>query len=382
MLRFALPFLILLIAPMVAPLPAQAWEFGRKNVPDFQPAFEHQTRAPKQDSGVDLRVEVVADGLAHPWGVAVMPDGRLLVTERGGALRIVTMDGSKSAPITGVPKVFARGQGGLLDVALAADFAQSRVIYLTYAKPVAGGSATAAARAVLSLDGTALTDLRDIFVQSPASPTAKHYGSRIVIDGAQAWVTTGEHSSRAERGFAQDMDKTYGKVMRVPLDGGAPEIWSLGHRNMQGAALSPDGTLWGLEHGPKGGDELNLIRKGGNYGWPVVSYGETYGGAPIGSAAPRAQGMEEPVYYWDPVIAPGNMLFYQGDMFPEWRGDILAASLNPGGMVRLDMDGTRVAGEERFRMGQGRIRDLAVLADGSVLALMDARGGGILRFSR
>ncbi len=377
MTRLALPLLL----SLAAPLPATAWDYGQKNVPAFQPAFENQTRAPKQDSGVKVQTEVIATGLTHPWGIEVMPDGRLLVTERSGALRIVGMDGRKSAPIKGVPEVLARGQGGLLDVALAPDFAQSRVIYLTYAKPVEGGSATAAARGVLSAEGSALIGVEDIFVQSPPSPTAKHYGSRILIEGDYAWVTTGEHSSRSERKYAQDMDKTYGKVMRVPLNGGTPEIWTLGHRNMQGAALR-DGQLWVLEHGPKGGDELNLIEKGANYGWPVVSYGETYGGLPIGGGTPRAAGMQEPDYYWDPVIAPGNMLFYQGGMFPEWRGDILAASLNPGGVVRLDMEGDRVAGEEPFLMGKGRVRDLAVAPDGSVLMLMDARGGGILRLSR
>ncbi len=369
---------------------------GPKNVPEFEPAFENQTRAPALDSGVTLAVETVADGLAHPWGIEVLPGGGYLVTERTGALRVVGADGRVGDPVAGVPEVLARRQGGLLDVALAEDFATSRVIYLTYSKPQDGGlSATAAARGRLSEDLSRLTGVADIFVQAPPSPTPMHYGSRIVLDGAHAYITTGEHSSLPERIYAQDLDKTYGKVIRVRLDGAVPEdnpffgqdgadgaIWTYGHRNVQGAAIRPGtGELWTLEHGPKGGDELNLIEAGANYGWPVVSYGENYNGLPVGSGAPRAEGMAEPRYYWDPVIAPGGFAFYQGEMFAEWQGDVLAASLNPGGLVRLKLDGDRVVGEERFLTGERRIRDVEIDRDGAILLLVDARNGAILRLT-
>ena len=361
---------------------------GRKNVPEFEPAWPTQTRADAVDSGVVMQVEVLAEGLEHPWGIAVLPDGSYLVTERDGRLRHLK-DGVLSDAIAGVPKVVAKRQGGLLDVAIAPDFATSGVIFLTYAKPMPGRkNATAAARAVLSADRTSLSDLRDIFVQDPPSPTPLHFGSRIVLDGRVAYVTTGEHSSRKERQFAQDVGKTYGKVVRIDLDGQpiagnpfasagpvAAQVLSLGHRNVQGADLHPrTGALWTLEHGPRGGDELNLIRSGGNYGWPVVSYGENYNGSPVGPGKPRAEGFVEPRYYWDPVIAPGGMAFYDGTLFKGWQGNILAASLNPGGLVRLVLDGDRVVGEERFFAGDRRIRDVEIDRDGAILLLDDGEG--------
>ena len=376
---------------------AEPVDQGPKNVPDFQPAWPNQTRAEAVSEGIDLAVDRIATGLVHPWGIAVLPQGGYLVTERSGQLRHITPDGQVSAPISGVPEVLNRGQGGLLDVALAPDFADSRMVYLTYAKPFSGGlSATAAARGVLSADRTALAQVEDIFVQSPPSPTPAHYGSRIVFDDQYAFITTGEHSSRAERVFAQDIDKTYGKVVRLRLDGGVPSdnpfvgqggaadvVWTLGHRNVQGAAFHPDtGALWTLEHGPRGGDELNLIARGTNYGWPVVTYGREYRGPLIGDGQPRADGLVEPQYYWDPVIAPGGFTFYQGQMFAEWDGDILAGSLNPGGVVRLVLDGNRVTGEERLLTRQGRIRDVDIDHDGALLVLVDRDNGALLRVSR
>lgn len=375
------------------PSAARAWSYGQKNVPGFEPAFPDQTRAPQVTSGVRIRAETVAQGLNHPWGIAVLPGGGYLVTERVGTLRHIAAGGVVSAPIAGVPEVLAQGQGGLLDVALAPDFATSRVIYLTYAKPVSGGSVTAAARAVLSDDMSRLTGLRDLFLQSPASPTAAHYGSRILPDGDLLWITTGEHFTPRERQFAQDIAKSYGKVIRLMADGSAPadnpfpkdgpQVWSYGHRNLQGAALRPgSGQLWTLEHGPRGGDELNRIEKGGNYGWPVVSYGQNYDGSPVGSGRAHAKGMIEPVYYWDPVIAPSGFTFYDGKMFPEWQGNALIASLNPGGLVRLVLKGDRVTGEERFFPGRARVRDVAVDHDGAVLILTDSDNGQLIRLVR
>ncbi|AXI47458.1 glucose dehydrogenase [Sulfitobacter sp. SK012] len=388
-------FMSLLALMLAAPVAlAQPVEQGPKNVPGFDPEWPTQTRAPETLSGVEMQVEVLASGLSHPWGMAVLPDGSYLVTERDGRLRMI-LNGVVQPPIKGVPDVLAKGQGGLLDVALAPDFATSRMIFLTYAKPMSRGrNATAAARAVLSLDGTEITGLTDIFVQDPPSTKATHFGSRIVLDGIHAYITTGEHFTRSQRKYAQDVDKTYGKVVRVTLDGTAPSdnpfaaqgpvaatVWSLGHRNVQGAAIRPaTGELWTLEHGPKGGDELNRIEKGANFGWPIVSYGENYNGRSVGSGIAVAEGMTAPRYYWDPVIAPGGFTFYQGEMFGDWQGDVLAASLNPGGLVRLILDGDTVVGEERFMSGDRRIRDVEIDHDGAILLLDDGEGA-VLRLT-
>lgn len=367
---------------------AQEVAQGNKNAPQFTPAWPTQTRAPAQDSGVTLRIEVVAEGLETPWGIAVLPDGGYLVTERTGALRLV-QNGVVSAPIRGVPDVLAQRQSGLLDVALAEDFATSRVIFLTYAKPMGDGlSATAAARGVLSADASALGQVQDIFVQDPPSPNAMHFGSRVVPWGGHVYVTTGEHFSTRERQFAQHLDKTYGKILRLNPEGGAAagnpfdsEVWTLGHRNVQGAAVRPsDNKLWALEHGPAGGDELNLIVPGANYGWPVVSYGVNYNGSDVGSGAARHAEFTEPQYYWDPVIAPGGFAFYDGSLFEGWQGNVLAASLNPGGLVRLVLEGNRVVGEERFMDGEIRLRDVEIDRDGAIL-LLDNTDGRVLRLT-
>lgn len=294
---------LLALAAFAPPAAAGTWPEGERNAPALTPAAEGQTRAPQIDSGMDLEVATLAGGLENPWGIAVLPEGGYLVTERPGRLNHVSEAG-EVREIAGVPEVHAEGQGGLLDVALAGDFATSRAIYLTYAKPMGEGlSATAAARATLAEDMSALTDLTDIFVQEPSSPSPMHYGSRILPDGGQLWITTGEHSAAPARENAQDVTKTWGKVVRLMADGSAPadnpfageggaaaQVWTLGHRNIQGAALSPDGQLWTLEHGPMGGDELNRIERGANYGWPEVSYGLNYDGtrSAAGRRGPRA----------------------------------------------------------------------------------------------
>jgi glucose/arabinose dehydrogenase len=313
--------------------------------------------------------------------MALLPDGSLLVTEKPGRMRLVAPDGTVGEPIGGVPEVDPRDQGGLLDVTLSPDFANDRTVYWTYAKPMGEGLvATAAARGTLSEDGTALTDVRDIFVQNPSSDSPMHYGSRVLAGGdGMIYVTTGEHSDAPRRELAQDPQATWGKVVRVAPEGGPIEIVSLGHRNPQGAAFDAQGRLWTIEHGPLGGDELNLIQPGANYGWPVVSYGLNYDGSSVGSGEPRAEGFFEPVYYWDPVIAPGGMTFYDGDLFPDWQGDLLIAGLVAGSLVRLKLEGDRVVGEERVLPELGRVRDVEVLPDGSVLAALDA--GEIVRIT-
>lgn len=388
------------VEPPGEPPVAPPVEQGAPNVPAFKPFFAEQTRAPEAKSGVGLAVETVAGGLEHPWGMALLPDGALLVTERPGRLRVVAPDGTVSDPLKGVPEVFARGQGGLLDVALGRDFETDRTIYITYAKPMGDGlSATAAARGRLSEDLTEVAGLTDIFVQDPPAASKSHFGSRIVPDSTGTlYVTTGERSAPRERVKAQDLATGHGKIMRLREDGSAPPdnpfvgeegarpiIYSFGHRNVQGATLDARGNLWAVEHGPQGGDELNRIVAGRNYGWPVISYGEDYDGSPIGDGLTRAPDMEQPVYYWDPVIAPGGMTFYRGDRFPGWDGSLLVGSMDPGGLVRLVLaeDATsgevRVTGEERFLVGEGRIRDVEETPDGALLLLVDADDGAVLR---
>lgn len=373
------------LIPLAIPVMALAQEVpqGAPNA-DFTPEFADQTRAPGLAATVVKAITFV-DGLENPWGIAPLPDGGWLVTERPGRMRMISADGALSEPVSGLPAVDNRRQGGLLDVTTAADFATDRMVYWTYAKQVAGGTVTAAARGVLSDDGTAINGATDIFVQLPPSSTPMHFGSRIVIDGDHVFITTGEHSSQAERVLAQDLTTTYGKVIRLNRDGSLPAdnpfddaIWSYGHRNIQGAAMGPGG-LWTIEHGPAGGDELNQPQPGANYGWPVISYGIDYNGDPIGSGKAVTDGMEPPVYYWDPVVAPGGMVFYDGAVFPDWQGDLLIGSLNPGALVRLDMVNGRVVGEERLLPDVGRVRDVEQAADGSLLLLIDAPDGAVLR---
>lgn len=372
-------------------------EQGPPNVPSFHPAFPEQTRAPAMRSEFGLDVAEVATGLEHPWGLALLPDGGYLVTERPGRLRVVSPEGVLSEAVAGLPEVRAAGQGGLLDVAVSPTFATDRVLYLTYARPMQGGTAaTAALRGRLSEDLATLTDVQDVFVQDPPVSATNHFGARIVPDGeGHLFVTTGDRFTPENRVRAQDPGATFGKVVRIALDGtpppdnpfvgqaaAIPTIWSLGHRNIQGAALDGDGRLWTVEHGPRGGDELNLVEPGANYGWPVISYGVNYDGTPVGDGITAHDGLAQPRYYWDPVIAPGGMTFYDGAMFPEWRGDALIGAMNPGALVRLALEADTIAGEERLLTDLGRIRDVAVAPDGSLLLLIDAENGRLLRVTR
>ena len=353
---------------------------------DFAPAFAEQTRAPSLPDS-PISVEVFADGLDSPWGIASLGNGQFLVTEKPGTMRLINADGQVTAALAGLPDVAAQGQGGLLDVAVSPRFAQDRTIFWTYSKSVRGGLVTAAARGILGADGR-LSDVMDIFVQDNPARNGRHFGSRIIpmADGT-VWITTGDRGAGDDGTLVQNLDTTHGKVIRLNTDGTVPadnpfvgragndQVWSLGHRNMQGAAMGPGG-LWTIEHGPRGGDELNQPQAGLNYGWPIVSYGINYRGSDVGEGAARASGFEEPVYYWDPVIAPGGMMFYDGP-YADWQGDLLIASLNPGGLVRLDISNGRVIGEERMLTDVGRIRDVEVLDDGAVLVLLDA--GQVLR---
>lgn len=337
-------------------------------------------------------VTAVAGGLEYPWGLAFLPDGRMLVTERPGRLRVVNRDGKLTAPVTGVPEVYARGQGGLLDVAIDPQFAENQLIYLSYAEPEGDVAGTAVLRARFA--GPALENVQVIWRQTPKVSGPNHWGSRLVFDrDGRLFITTGDRFSQRER--AQDLSATLGKVIRVNRDGSIPgdnpfaksrdakpEIWSYGHRNIQAAALHPQtGDLWTVEHGARGGDELNHPQAGKNYGWPTITYGRDYSGLKIGEGTSKP-GLEQPVYYWDPVIAPSGATFYTGDAFKDWRNDLLVGSLTPGGLVRLRIEQGRVASETRYRDGVGeRIRDLVQGPDGNVYLLTDSPNGRVLRLT-
>jgi glucose/arabinose dehydrogenase len=353
-----------------------------------------QAQAPRSPTPASVKgvveVQTIAKGLEHPWSLAFLPDKRMLVTERPGRLRIVGSDGKVSDPLAGVPQVYASGQGGLLDVALSPTFEKDRLVYLSFAESGEGGAGTAVARGRLGERG--LENTQVIWRQQPKVSGSNHWGSRIVFrpDGT-LFVTTGERFNHSER--AQDLSATLGKVVRINPDGSAPrdnpfvnragarpEIWSYGHRNLQGAALHPEtGQLWTVEHGARGGDELNHPEAGKNYGWPIISYGTHYTYLKIGEGTAKA-GMEQPVYYWDPVIAPSGMTLYTGDLFAGWKSNFLIGSLTPGGLVRLIMKDGKVAQEERY-LGdlRERIRDVRQAPDGSLYLLTDARSGQILR---
>lgn len=343
-----------------------------------------------------LTVETLTQDLEHPWAVEDMGDGGLLVTERPGRLRIFR-DGELSEPVEGVPEVATTNQGGLLDVALASDFADRRIIFLSYSKPGDGGAGTAIMRARLSDDGTRLEEAEDIFRMNRFTNSGHHFGSRIVVaDDGTLFFTIGE---RGEGERAQDPSDHAGSVLRINPDGTVPddnphadgsdgwqpEVWSIGHRNPQGADIDPEtGTLYVVEHGAKGGDEVNIPEAGKNYGWPEISYGVHYSGAKIGQGN-AAEGYEQPLHYWDPSIAPGGMVVYRGDEFPDWDGDLLVTALKFKLLVRLDVDPEtgNVTGEERLLENRyGRLRDIQIASDGSLLIVTDEDEGRLLRLTR
>jgi glucose/arabinose dehydrogenase len=365
--------------------------------------------APAPAPAGPARVTTFATGLVNPWGLAFLPDGSMLVTEKAGRLRRVSADGrTVSAPITGVPAVDAGGQGGLLDVAVASDFATTRRVYLSYAEPgggvEAGRNGTAVGSGVLDAGHTALTQWQVIFRQTPKVASGGHFGGRIVLRGdGTMFVTLGDRQSNSERDKAQDLTQGHGKVMRIRTDGTVPtdnpfvgtagaqaSIWSYGHRNPQGAALHPTtGELWTNEHGPQGGDELNRTLPARNYGWPRVSYGCEYGSQPVDSCLPvggasTGPGFEAPVTYWVPTsIAPSGLAFYTGDRFPEWRGHLFLGALAGRALWRVELNGSVVvAREELFRSLDERIRDVRQGPDGWLYLLTDNGSGRILRVER
>ena len=369
-------------------------ETREANVPSQQPAFPGQTRACNAPSNVAFDVTVVATGLEKPWAVEPLPGGDLLVTEKPGRLRIVSAAGAIGAPIGGLPAVDARGQGGLLDVALSPAFDSDRTVYWSYSEPRQGGNATSVARGVLSSDRSRLEGVKVIFRALPVYDGDKHFGSRLAFgpDG-KLFITLGERSDTPMRPQAQQLDSHMGKIIRINPDGtvpadnpfagqanALPEIWSLGHRNVQAAAFDAQGRLWEIEHGTKGGDELNLVERGKNYGWPVQAYGEEYSGMDISGAATTREGMEQPVYYWDPVIAPSGAQWYTGDAFPAWKGSLFVGNMKDKRLVRLTIQNDRVTGEEHLLADRNqRVRDVRQGPDGALYIVTDQENGELWR---
>lgn len=359
------------------------------------PAFAGQTRAPEQKLNVAYDIVTVNAEVNGPWGLAFLPGGKMLVTERTGNLRVVGTDGKLSVPVTGLPPVDNRSQGGLLDIALDPNYATNQLIYWSFSEPQQGGTNNTAVARGKFVDGAApkVENVQVIYHQVPAMNSTQHYGSRLVFgrDGT-LFVTQGDRSITPGRLQAQNMDSLLGKIVRINADGTIPadnphvgkagvrpEIWSIGHRNVQGAFLHPDtGELWTIEHGTRGGDELNIPRKGKDYGWPTIAYGTEYSRGPILTGIQAKEGMEQPVYYWDPVIAPGGMTYYNGSLFPAWRGSIFIGGLGSTHVARLSVRDGKVTGEERLLtelQPQARIRLVRQGPEGALYVLAEGGGG-------
>ena len=354
-----------------------------------------------------VRAQTVASGLQNPWALAFLPEGRFLVTERGGTMRVVQPDGKISAPVAGVPDVVASGQGGLLDVLLDGDFVRNRTLYFCYSEPAPGtftrGNSTALARATLSADNAKLENVKVIFSQEPKFSSSAHFGCRIVesrepganspADG-KLFLTLGDRFSR--RDDAQTLDNHHGKIVRINKDGSVPadnpfvgkagalpEIWSIGHRNLQGATLTPNGALWVHEHGPQGGDEINLPKPGANYGWPIITYGENYGGGAINQGLRTQAGLEQPLHYWVPSIAPSGMAFLSSDKYGKaWQGNLFVGSLKFAYLSRIELTAPysgNVQKESKLLEGIGRVRDVRQGPDGLLYVLTDGSNGKVVR---
>lgn len=391
----------------------QPLETRKPNAGEQKRTFPEQTRACGVQTKAGYDVSVVAKGLNKPWAVEPLPNGDFLITEKGGQIRIVSKDGKIGEPLKGVlavgedgvteeskqgglPPVTARGQGGLLDVALSPDFTSDQTIFWSFSEVREDGSGTSVARGRLSKDRTAIEDVKVIFRAVPGYKNGLHFGSRIAFGpDKKLYVTTGDRFDRPNREKVQQLDNHYGKVMRINPDGTIPEdnpfakkegakgeIWSLGHRNLQSAAFDRNGQLWTVEHGPRGGDELNLITKGENYGWSLVSFGQEYSGEPIPNSKTQRDGFVDPVYYWDPVIAPSGMEVYTGTAFPEWQGNIFIGGLVSQKLVRLVLKDNKVVGEEHLLTDRGqRIRDVRQGPDGYLYVITDDSNGELIKIS-
>jgi glucose/arabinose dehydrogenase len=360
---------------------------------DYEPAFEGQTRVPGAVTQTEYSVTEFAQGLSNPWGMANLPDGRIIVTEKAGVLRIVDQSGEVSDPISGLPPVNSAGQGGLLDVAVDPDFHTNRMLYWSFSHEGTNGTATAIGKGKLSMDESLVEDAEIIYIAIPEYNGNLHYGSRIVWDAnGNMFVSTGERSNRSIRGEAQEMDAAIGKILHITKDGDPvpgnpfadqpgvlPEIYTYGHRNPQGLAVHPmTGELWAAEFGPRGGDEVNRIEPGKNYGWPVITYGIEYNGAPVGEGITQKEGMTQPRYYWDPAVSPSGITFYSGGLIGEWANNLFLAALSGQHLVRLVIEDNRVVCEERLLEGVSRFRDVLEGPDGALYVIED--GGNAVMY--
>jgi len=353
----------------------------------YSPAFEGQTRINGLETNTDYETKIITSSLVNPWGVKMLPDGRLLITEKAGNMRIVKVTGEVSAAITGIPTVNPAGQGGLLGLCLDPEFTSNRMIYWVFSEAVTGGNITAVAKGKLSADEKKIEGAMVIYRANPANPSTLHYGGRILFDKTgNLIVSTGERSVLETRPLAQSLTASLGKVVRITKEGQAaagnpvfsqagalPELYTYGHRNPQGLALHPvTGEVWLSEHGPRGGDEINHLKAGTNYGWPIITYGIEYSGEPIGDAIQKKEGMEQPVYYWDPVVSPSGMTFYSGNRVPEWENNLFIGALSGMHIVRLAINNNRVVGEERLLAQENqRFRDITQGNDGALYAITD-----------
>ncbi len=389
-------------------------ETATANAPEQKPAFPGQTRGCAVVSKTAFDVTVLAKGLQNPWAVEPLPDGSFLITEKSGQMRIVSAKGEVGKPLGGLlpvgsggvseqsgqgglPPISARGQGGLLDVALSPDFEKDRTIFWSFSEQRTGGSGTSVARGVLTADRANLEQVRVIFQAMPTYDNGLHFGSRLAFGpDKMLYITLGDRFDKnVTRPQAQQINSHIGKIIRINPDGSVPadnpfakqadakpEIWSVGHRNLQSSTFDEQGRLWTVEHGAKGGDELNLIEKGKNYGWAAISYGEEYSGEPISGGATQKEGLEQPVYYWDPVIAPSGMQYYSGSLFPEWRGNIFIGGLASQKLVRLVIKENRVVGEEHLLTDRGqRIRDVRQGPDGALYVVTDQSNGELWKIT-
>lgn len=353
----------------------------------YKPAFTGQTRVNGIKTTTSYESTVLITTLTNPWGVKSLPDGRLLITEKGGTLRIVTTSGTMSSPISGIPAVNASGQGGLLGLCLDPEFSSNRIIYWVFSEALTGGNITAVAKGRLSNDEKTVEGATVIYRTTPANPSNLHYGGRILFDKTgNLVVSTGERSVLETRPLAQSVSASLGKIVKITKNGqpvtgnptfsqsGAlPELFTIGHRNPQGLALHPvTGEIWSSEHGPRGGDEINRLKAGANYGWPVITYGIEYSGQVIGGGIQQQEGMEQPVYYWDPVVSPSGMTFYEGNRVPEWENNLFIGALSGMHIVRLAIKDNRVVGEERLLTKENqRFRDVTQGKDGALYAITD-----------
>ncbi|MGC1242110.1 MAG: PQQ-dependent sugar dehydrogenase [Chryseosolibacter sp.] len=354
---------------------------------DYKPAFDGQTRIAGVKTATPYEFAILDSTLNKPWGVTALPDGRFIITEKGGTMRIASGTGSMGSPLRGIPKVNSEGQGGLLGICLDPSFDQNRMVYWAFSEPLPGGNVTAVAKGKLSSDEKSMEGVKVIYRATPAYKGTLHYGGRVLFskDG-HLYVSTGERSDLETRPQAQDLNSGLGKIIRITTDGkpvsgnpfegksGArPEIYSYGHRNVQGIAFHPEtGDLWETEFGPRGGDELNRVQPGKNYGWPVITYGIEYAGKNIGDSIQQKEGMEQPVYYWDPVISPSGITFYSSDAMPEWKNNLFISSLSGMHICRLVIENNEVVGEERLLADQEqRFRDITQGKDGALYAITD-----------